>query len=61
MKVLKENKFDAGFPKESVCELCKSLLLVERDDVTPHTLGDFIPPLYIYTCPVCGRRNHIKI
>ena len=59
MKILENNYEDPVFPQKVVCEHCKSLLEVERDDCEVFVNYNSGWRTYTYVCPCCKNENKI--
>ena len=62
MKIL-ENNYDK-FPREIECYDCRSIILLESEDDCVYQPENAYPDAvecYIWTCPLCKRKNYIHL
>lgn len=64
MRVL-ENNYDKDiFPIEKKCKECYSIILLENEDDCVYQSENAFPDAaecYIWTCPLCKRKNYIYL
>ncbi len=58
MKVIKEGKKIEGTMRVT-CKICEAELEIQAEDLKKSD-PSFVPTIYYYTCPCCGRTNYLK-